>query len=362
MLPAESLSPILIKYLIIEQGGQLLRNSTSLSCIMNKPVTVENIRAKRDKPGLRAQHLCGLTLLKEISNGQLIGGWISSTKVSFIPRTIEGGEHVVNTQTAGSVCLLIQSALPCLLLANKSSRLVLKGGTNASMAPPFEYFVDVLRPMLRKMGINFECQLVRRGFYPRGGGEVVLTCNPIKKIQPIILQEKGSIFDISGLAYVAGSLPDKIAVEMKALAEFDLKLKYPHIKVKVEFLHDKQCNGNGSGIILVARTMDNITFGASALGEKDKPAELVAKEAVNELLEVLQSKSCVDKYMQDQLIIFMALADGRSVMRTSEPTLHTRTAMDVIERMTNAKFTVDQISEKEWIITCDGISYTNNSI
>ena len=41
------------------KGGQILRNSVTLSCLMKIPITVENVRGKRSKPGLRPQHLAG---------------------------------------------------------------------------------------------------------------------------------------------------------------------------------------------------------------------------------------------------------------------------------------------------------------
>src|SRR5579871_6726280 len=40
-----------------EGGGQILRTSLSLSLITGKPFRIENIRAKREKPGLLRQHL-----------------------------------------------------------------------------------------------------------------------------------------------------------------------------------------------------------------------------------------------------------------------------------------------------------------
>lgn len=42
-----------------------------------------------------------------------------------------------------SICLLLQVAFPCLLFAPEPTSLVLKGGTNADMAPPIDYFVKV---------------------------------------------------------------------------------------------------------------------------------------------------------------------------------------------------------------------------
>lgn len=60
--------------------------------------------------------------------------------------------------------------------------------------------------------------------------------------------------------------------------------------------------------------------------------------------------------MQDQLIIFMALAKGMSRMSCGEPSLHTRTAMSIAERLTTAKFRVRKPkgNMQHWIIECEG--------
>lgn len=60
--------------------------------------------------------------------------------------------------------------------------------------------------------------------------------------------------------------------------------------------------------------------------------------------------------LQDQLIIFMAMAEGESEMLCTEPTLHSRTAMVVAEQLTSAKFTVHKPSGQSgcWCVCCKG--------
>ena len=62
------------------------------------------------------------------------------------------------------------------------------------------------------------------------------------------------------------------------------------------------------------------------------------------------SSGCVDEYMQDQLLIFMALCGGHCQILTGPVTLHSRTAIWLIEKMTPTRFTVTQYSDTTWII------------
>lgn len=83
----------------------------------------------------------------------------------------------------------------------------------------------------------------------------------------------------------------------------------------------------------------------------------MAGEAVESMRASLASGSCTDKHLQDQLIIYMALAGGRSSIRTQELTLHTRTAIAIAEELTDARFQVKADSKGTFLITCDGIGY-----
>ena len=63
-----------------------------------------------------------------------------------------------------------------------------------------------------------------RGFYPKGGGEVSLTINPIKSLEPVILLERGNVLRVTGCAYVAGVLPFKVgSLEILFDCHFSLK-------------------------------------------------------------------------------------------------------------------------------------------
>jgi len=72
------------------------------------------------------------------------------------------------------------------------------------------------------------------------------------------------------------------------------------------------------------------------LGERGKPAERVADEAVDALLAFLITDGTIDHYLADQLLLPLAFADGPSRFRTAQITPHLSTNAWVIGEFTSA--------------------------
>ncbi|XP_064626575.1 RNA 3'-terminal phosphate cyclase-like [Lineus longissimus] len=349
---------------VLEGGGQILRISTALSCLTRQPITVYNIRASRSNPGLRPQHLKGLELVADICDGELKGGTVGSRLIQFFPSKIKPGNYSADTQTAGSICLLIQVAMPCAWFANSPVEMTVKGGTNAEMAPQIDYMTMVFKDVVKRFGIEFDCDIRRRGYFPKGGGEVFVSVQPVPFIKPIILTDRGEVCSITGRAFVAGVLPRKIASTMAREATNTIREIYPDVPINIEVVQESPhaAVGNGTGIIVVAETTTGCRLAGSALGKKNVRAEKVANDAANMLLNNLEHGGCVDEYLQDQLIILMALAKGKSTIQSGAITLHTETAIHIASQITNAKFVVKEVAGPagSFLIECDGIGLVNS--
>eukprot|EP00124_Ichthyophonus_hoferi_P004523 Ihof_evm2s509 gene=Ihof_evmTU2s509 len=316
---------------ILEGGGQVLRNTLAYSCLLHKPIKVFNVRLNRKPPGLKAQHLHGIQLVGRLSEGKLQGDSLRSSEVTLWPGDIkvqgkgkgEGERESVDPGTAGSITLLIQISLPCMLFAGDRCYIDYKGGTNASMAPQIDYTAQVFQPFAQRFGVNFDLKIHRRGFYPAGGGKVEVSTKPVRQIQAVTVLDRAGV--------LPDHIPNNMAKTAKTIVQSYLSTLPPANRCKIDIetvrYTKEEAVSNGCGILLVAHTSTGCIIGGSAVGERGQGAKAVGKEAADMLVANIRHGGCVDEYLQDQMIIFMALAYGTSRIKTGPLTLHTQTAI-----------------------------------
>lgn len=305
-----------------------------------------------------AQHLKGVELLRDICQAKVRGAEMGSTEIEFLPSKIRGGQYLADTKTAGSVSLLLQVALPVALFGDQATTLELRGGTNCEMAPQVDEMTEIFRPNMERFGGTFDFDLLRRGYFPKGGGCCKIDVKPVKSLKPIDLVEFGRIHKISGWSYVAGVLPIKIAHEMASAA----KMALGPVEIEVYKEDIDMARDNCSGIILCCETTSGCVIGGSALGSRKATSQVAGKKAADQILSATSVEACVDEHIQDQLIIFAALAKGKSRIKSTFPlTLHTKTAIHVCELMSKAKFNIIE-QGKVCIIECEGIGLENAAL
>ncbi|THV08050.1 RNA 3'-terminal phosphate cyclase [Dendrothele bispora CBS 962.96] len=346
---------------VLEGGGQILRNSISLSALLGRPISIQKIRNGRTPPGLKNQHRTGLVLAAEISSAQLTGAGTGSSQVDFIPGRIRPGNYLADSITAGATTLLLQVAFPLLLFGATPSTLVLKGGTNCEQAPQIDYIQHVFFPFVKKhFGVSAELEIYRRGYYPKGGGEIRVNVTPVKSLQSFSLLERGQVVRVRGIAHLA-KLPGHLGQSMvegakKRLATGGIADTIP---IEIEYKREENDNavGAGSGIVLWAELDSGGIIGGSAVGRKGLDATQVGEEAAKEVLKGLEAGGCTDEWLTDQIVLFMALSQNCEVL-CGEITLHTRTAIWIAEQLTDAKFEIEE-KVKGNVIRCQGIGMTS---
>lgn len=317
-----------------EGGGQIVRTAVALSAVTGKSVRIKRIRPGRPKPGLAPQHAHAIRTLGEICHAAIKGAEPGSSEVVFSPQEISGGSRRVEIGTAGSVTLLMQCLLPALLHADEPASLRVQGGTDVQWAPTVDYFKNVFLPAISLFGVKARLQLLQRGYYPRGQGEVLLQIDPAR-LKPARLE--GSTFAavrnrVKGISHCS-NLPEHVAGRQADSAVKCLKEAGYLAEIAQESL---QLPSTGSGITLWAEGK-----GGSCLGERGLPAEKVGRRAAEEMVRELRSPAAVDAHLADQLIPYLALAGGSYSVR--EISLHTRTNIWTAGHFLDAKIEIKEL-------------------
>ncbi|KAL8767792.1 MAG: hypothetical protein Q9209_005786 [Squamulea sp. 1 TL-2023] len=397
------IKPITLDGRTLEGGGQLLRLAISLSALTHLPLSFFSIRANRaprkasaqPAGGLKAAHLAAVEWLAGATQAETEGMVKGSQKLEFRPlrrgefvaekkkgkegkggvwRDVYGddgkGERVVRRETEivldspGSICLILQAVLPYLLFhapnteesssagaANMNSsiplRITINGGTNVSKSPSIEYIEQVLIPLLvSKVGVPpITTRIVKRGWSSGRAdvGAVQFDLTPFpsgSKLPEFHFTERGEVTKMH-VSILASDATARNTLRKKVVEK--LLDRYPDVEIVFPVEEDTK-NGARLYLLVVAETSNGYRLGRDCLWERKSNAsmlETVAHTVTRDLEAELQRGGCVDEYMQDQLVVFQALAQGRSVVDSGEDmhaTLHTKTARWVVEQLLGLGF------------------------
>jgi RNA 3'-terminal phosphate cyclase (ATP) len=333
-----------------EGGGQILRTSLALSCVLGRPFEIINIRKERKKPGLQPQHLTAVKAAASISNASCEGAAPSSTALQFHPGTVMGGDHSFDVSerigSAGSTSLILQTILLPLLFTRRSSSVSIIGGTHVPWSPTCHYLRFVFLPLLSRLGVNIDLNIEKWGWYPIGKGMITARVNPAKEIKPIRIVERGKLLRMSGISAIS-NLPRDIGVRQRTRAINWLAQR--GIAAEMEIVSAPSV-GKGTLVFLSAE-FENVTTGFDALGAIGKRAEEVADEACQGLFDYLATAGALDPHLADQVLPYLAMAHGTSEFTTSRITRHLLTNIWVIKQFMDVDIQIEGKEGAEGKIT-----------
>ncbi len=327
-----------------EGGGQVLRSSLTLSMCSGVPVEVYNIRARRSKPGLLRQHLTCVRAAAAVSDADVSGDELGAKKVLFVPGKVRAGEYRFAIGTAGSTSLVLQTVLPALCLCDAQSVVTLEGGTHNPMAPSLDFLSHAFFPVLRRMGVSIDASLSRYGFYPAGGGRWSVTIRPGKELRALEIIDRGTPLQQQAVALLV-NLPAGIGT--RELGIIRRRLGWEERQLKLVSASNSPGQGNALSVILAYQHLTEVI---TVYGKKGLSAEKVASRAVKDTRQYLASSAPVGEYLADQLLVPMALAGGGR-FRTSEPSSHTLTNIEVIEKILGVSFQVQSAADGSCLIS-----------
>jgi len=341
-------------------SGTIVRDAVPFCILTGQEIHLKNIRAKRDKPGLRPQHLKALEAAASLCGGKLEGGTVGSREIRFHPgKTIKGGTFTWDIGTAGSTAMLALSLLPLGLFASGASIYRMTGGLFQDFAPSLFHLKHVLLPTVQKMGVVLSVRILQPGYVPRGGGRMELHIVPVKDaLKPLNLLGQGQVNSIRGIALSSHLKGRDVSNRMGR--ECKKALKERGFRPEIEILYDEKESPAferpsiqpGAALAVWAETDTGCLIGADMAGARGRTAEFIGKQTALALLADLGSGATVDRHLADQIIPFAALAKGTSTFRIPTVTDHVEARLWLVEKILGAKSRI-----LDNFVTIEGIGF-----
>ncbi|MDO4936600.1 MAG: RNA 3'-terminal phosphate cyclase [Sutterellaceae bacterium] len=331
-------------------GGQILRAALAMSTASGIAFRMRHIRGKREKPGLKRQHLMCIKACAEICDATVSGAELDSTELTFVPRAVKAGDYRFDIASGGSTVLLMQAVAPALarvLKEGEQASVTVTGGAYCPFAPTFEFMNETLAPCMKSMGYAVSFSMPHAAFYQAGGGEVRLDAAGVFQPKPFAMTEKGKRLR-TDVRILNCHLAEAIAQREKNLLieEFGIPLGITENRIVVS--SDAEISEAGNALMIRVACESGISV-FSEVGRPRLSAESVARIAARNAAAFTASTVPICRHLQDQLLVPMALAKGGHFL-TSSPSPHTRSCAQVIEAFTGKRVEMEQ-TDKGWEIT-----------
>ncbi|KAK3693620.1 RNA 3'-terminal phosphate cyclase-domain-containing protein [Podospora appendiculata] len=333
-----------------EGGGQLVRIACALAAVAGRPIKITNVRGNRGggprggDGGLKSQHVSAIKWLAEATAADVSGLSIGSHTLEFRPRLRpsqlrDRAVNIAADSAAASTLLIFQAILPFLLFAGNGSgseqapiEVEITGGTNVAFSLSYEYLDQVLLPTLEAffVGVRVDRRLAARGWSQGRAqrGRLQLTVHPLRAGEALRLRDPERVFGPEDFEIVAVDVSVVVPWEMqtsltRALAQ-DLEDLFPGAEVCFRTVEDSGAESR-IYVLLVARSA-TLRWGRDVLtstpkkakGKASSVSDSVSRKVSKELYEEVSRGGVVDEYLQDQLVVFQALAKGRSSFPCSD--------------------------------------------
>jgi RNA 3'-terminal phosphate cyclase (ATP) len=318
-------------------SGTIVRTSVALAALLGEPLEMFNVRAKRQPPGLRPQHLRAVQAAAQVAEGRVEGAQVGARELRFWPSgALRGGRYQWDIGTAGSTTMLALTLLPLAAFADGPTTFRIQGGLFQDMAPSAFHTQHALLPLLARMGIQAELEVVRPGYVPRGGGIIEMRVQPVRgRLRPLRLPEQRPPWRLWGLA-LSSHLQDRRVSERMA-QECQKALARRGMEATFRILYDASAPQPGAALALFAHDQGGCILGADMAGAPGRPSEAIGRRVAETMLEDMESGATVDRHLADQLIIFAALAEGESEWVVPQVTDHVETNLWLVETLLGAK-------------------------
>jgi RNA 3'-phosphate cyclase len=321
-----------------EGGGQILRTSLIFSLALGRDVEVYDIRAKRDRPGLRPQHLAVVNAFASATCGNVENAEVGSDRIRFHPGEVASRNLEIDVGTAGSVTLILQTLLSALSLKGLDARVLVRGGTDTRWSPTYDYLEKVFEPAALTLGVPIRTSVRRRGYYPEGGGLVEGICLPARPGAYVRLDRSPANKGVR-IVSTCANLPETVASRQADSASSFIRRA--GAVVEEVAVHRVEAASPGTSILAYHVEDGAVFLGGDAVGERGVKAEDVGSSAASSIVSPLSKGATVDRHLADMLVPLLALQGGGEML-TDEETQHLRTNLEVASTFTGCPYDVSR--------------------
>jgi len=398
-------------YLRFDDGAVQFRQRLVVAILSHRPILIRNIRSNDiESPGLRDYEASFLRLLDKLTNGTTIEINSTGTQLRLKPGILLGGDHEHNcfpeddddddavvatpNNRRRGVSWFIEGILPLALFGKEPLTLKLFGITDglSNVDPSVDYISMSFLPLMRRFIIHHlddmpppSIQVLRRGAFPKGGGEVHFYCPIVQsELVPLDFTDFGKIKRVRGVAIscrISPSSTARVAYSAKGVLHRLLPDVWIHTDTHTGSAKSPSNNNNktttttggcgpspGLSLLLVAESTTGVGLCAECSiditqtnnNHRELPEDLGQRGAAM-LLEEIRKGGCVDTTAQSFALILMCLGpEDVARIRLGTLSQYTIASLRLFKEAFGVEFKIKADHEtKTVVLSCLGTGYRN---
>lgn len=254
----------------------------------------------------------------------------------------------------GVSCLDLWSMVLVLLSrARGTSSIRFRGVTHKTGSPGYTLYDSVLPEVLEPLGFGFTTSLERWGFSPDGEGLVRGTVEGSgSTFDPpgLRLTERGDFVGLTGVSAVGNLAPDVLRRQTRTAND---RLAEAGFEPVVESV-TAESRQPGTAVELTAE-YEEASAAFLAVGQPDKRAETVAREAVSDFLRYHRAQAPLAGNHAEALLLPVLMSSERSELHTGELTRSLKAAVRVAGKILERRVSLEgEVGESGRVVVGPG--------
>ncbi|HMS56618.1 MAG TPA: RNA 3'-terminal phosphate cyclase [Fimbriimonadaceae bacterium] len=314
-------SPILIDGAHGEGGSALFRTALALAAITQQPVRIDSVRGGTKLQGLTLEDLTVTKAIGQSCSAEISGAQLGSTTLSFWPSHRPKGLKVdldasdSDGRGFANAQVILNALIPVLAGTGVYSSLTVFGETFGLGALGYDSFANVTLKAYRALGIYAFPELRHAGWGRFGKGEVFLDLEP-SRASGFSAPERSELKLLRAIITTSD-----LSSHVGTRAISHLQRLASHAGSEIDVTVNQVSADDPGAFVTVWGEYSSGVGGGAAMGQKGIRIESVAQQAFQQWMDYHQSKSTLDPYVADQILVGCALAEGEtefSVMKLTD--------------------------------------------